>query len=89
MIGAVDDAFVDAATHHDAAIVEIGNGKIRSTIQRQLQKVAPALIHSFVVASPSARLGHGTVITSNAVVSADTVIGDGLTNCILAPEAGK
>lgn len=78
VIGSVADAFSHAATRYDAAIVAIGNAKIRSKIQKQLQKVAPALIHPSAVVSPSAQLGQGTVVMPNAVVNADTVIGDGV-----------
>lgn len=78
VIGSVDNAFAHAGTHYDAAIAAIGNAKIRSTIQKQLQKVAPALIHPSAVVSPSAQLGQGTVVMPNVVVNADTVIGDGV-----------
>ncbi len=78
VIGTVSDAFAQAAVQYDEAIVAIGNVKVRSTIQKQMQKAAPALIHPSAVVSPSAQLGQGTVVMPNAVVNADTIIGDGV-----------
>ncbi|MAC34670.1 MULTISPECIES: acetyltransferase [Idiomarina] len=78
VVGTVDDAFAQAAVQYDEAIVAIGNAKVRSTIQNQLQRVASALIHPSAVVSPSAQLGQGTVVMPNAVVNSDTVIGDGV-----------
>jgi len=78
VIGSVDDAFAHAVTQYDAAIVAIGNAKIRSTIQKKLQNVATTLIHPSALVSPTVQLGQGTVVMPNAVVNADTIIGDGV-----------
>lgn len=78
VVGSVKDAFSDADTKYDAAVVAIGNSKIRSSIQEQLSAIAPALIHPAAVVSPTARLGKGTVVMPHAVVNSDTLVGEGV-----------
>jgi sugar O-acyltransferase (sialic acid O-acetyltransferase NeuD family) len=78
VVGSLDNAIAAGATEYDAAVVAIGNTKTRSTIQSQLQRLAPALIHPSAVISSTATIGQGSVVMPNAVVNADTVIGDGV-----------
>jgi len=78
VVGSVNDAIAHRATKYDAAVVAIGNANTRSTIQSQLQKVAPALIHPSAVFSTTATIGQGSLVMPNAVVNADTVIGHGV-----------
>ncbi len=78
VVGSVDDAIAAGATEYDAAVVAIGNAQIRDTIQKQLHKVAPVLIHPSAVVSSTAQIGEGSVVMPNAIVNADTLIGDGV-----------
>ncbi|WP_411360667.1 acetyltransferase [Pseudidiomarina sp. YC-516-91] len=78
VVGSLDDAIAAGATEYDAAVVAIGNARTRSTIQSQLQRLAPALIHPSAVISSTATTGQGSVVMPNAVINADTVIGDGV-----------
>jgi sugar O-acyltransferase (sialic acid O-acetyltransferase NeuD family) len=81
----------------DAAIVSIGNCRIRLDKQLKLQEAGipmATVIHPHAWVSPHARLGVGTVVMAGAVVNVDAHIGDaGIVNtgasvdhdCVLAP----
>lgn len=60
-------------------VIAIGDNKIRQSIAKRLNlsdEYFPTLIHRSAVVSPSAKIGHGTVIMPNSVLNSDTIIGN-------------
>lgn len=58
-------------------IVSIGDNRIRRLVAGRLgaARIAPALIHTSAVVSPSARIGRGSVVMAGAVIEAGTTVG--------------
>ncbi|WHY85197.1 acetyltransferase [Neobacillus novalis] len=59
-------------------VIAIGDNKVRQSIVRKLNipdKNYISVIHKSAVISPSAKIGHGTVVMPHAVINADTRIG--------------
>lgn len=60
-------------------ILAIGNNRVRKSIFEKMgipKESFVTLIHESAVISPSAKIGHGTVILAKAVINANTEIGD-------------
>ncbi|MBR0666562.1 acetyltransferase [Roseomonas hellenica] len=60
-----------------AALVALGNNRLRQRIGRQLQEMGyllPAAVHPSALVSPSARIGQGVVVMARAVVGTETVL---------------
>lgn len=79
IVGSVEHAIhSQSESDYQAAIVAIGNSEIRSRIQKQLKRVAPAIIHPSAAVSPSVRIALGSVVMPHAVINADTRLGEGV-----------
>ena len=62
----------------EAAVVALGNNRLRQTVGTRLLEqgfVLPAIVHPSALVSPSAQIGDGAVIMARAVVGARTRIG--------------
>ena len=61
-------------------IVAIGDCKIRSEIQKRIEKnvVLTILIHPNAVIGENVVLGEGTVVMANAVINSDSILGKGV-----------
>lgn len=59
----------------DQVIIAIGNNHIRKKVAAEL-RTAFNCLHNTSAISPSAIIGHGTVIMANASVNADAVVGE-------------
>lgn len=73
--------------------IGVGNNKIRSTIQKNLEakldKLPINAIHSSAIISPSVQIGHGVLISSSVNLNAQATIGNGVicnTACIIEHE---
>lgn len=58
--------------------IAIGSNRVRETIVKKLKLPSESylsLAHQSAVISPSAKIGHGTVIMANVVINADSQIG--------------
>ena len=78
------DRYVD---EYPIAIPAVGQNDLRMKWLAQLTQanfVLPVLIHPGAVVSPSAKIGHGTVICARATVASGAVIGRG---CIISSGA--
>jgi sugar O-acyltransferase (sialic acid O-acetyltransferase NeuD family) len=65
----------------DVLAIAIGNNAVRASfLERVTADWLPPIIHASAVVSPSARVGHGTVVFARAVIQPDAVIGPG---CII------
>ena len=65
----------------DAAIVAVGNNKLRESLQLVLIDIGFVLvsvIHPKAIVSPSAIVGKGTVIMAGAIVGTEATLGDGV-----------
>ena len=62
-----------------AAVIAIGDNRLRCRIAERLQEIGfnlPVLVHPSAVISGSATIGIGTIVMPNAVVNADASLGD-------------
>jgi UDP-perosamine 4-acetyltransferase len=62
----------------DAAVVAIGDNRLRVRLGEELERIGfdlPLLRHPSAIVSPSATVGRGTVIMPLAVINADAVVG--------------
>ena len=65
----------------NAAIVAIGNNKLREKLQLELVSIGFTLvsvIHPSAIVSPSAIVGKGTAIMAGAIVGTEAILGDGV-----------
>jgi sugar O-acyltransferase (sialic acid O-acetyltransferase NeuD family) len=65
----------------EAAIVAIGNNRMREDLQGRLRAAGFELataVHSRAIISPSAVIGAGCAIMAGAIVGAEAVLGDGV-----------
>jgi sugar O-acyltransferase (sialic acid O-acetyltransferase NeuD family) len=65
----------------DAAFAAIGDNRVRSEIQRRLEKRGHTfvrVIHPHSAISPQARLGDGSIAGGGVVVSCDAIVGRGV-----------
>lgn len=78
LMGAVEEYRKWIATHD--FIIAIGDSKIRSRIQKMIEKeaVIAILVHPNAVIGEKVQMGKGTVIMANVVVNSDTVLGEGV-----------
>ncbi len=67
--------------HSNPLVIAVGNNKTRKNIaEKSKEAIAPAMIHTSAVISPSAQIEVGTVVMPNAVINADSRIGK---HCII------
>jgi sugar O-acyltransferase (sialic acid O-acetyltransferase NeuD family) len=65
----------------DGAFAAIGNNRVRSDIQRRLERRGHTfvrVIHPHTAISPQARLGEGSIAVAGVVVNCDAVVGRGV-----------
>jgi sugar O-acyltransferase (sialic acid O-acetyltransferase NeuD family) len=75
----LDHAIAHCRAHHAAAVVAIGDNRVRRRVFEAFCRAGAELatiIHRSAVIAPSARLGAGTVVVAGAVVNPDAWIGD-------------
>ena len=73
-----DIATLWANREFDAAVVAIGDNRLRHVIANRLREIGcpiPAIVHPRATISPTARIGDGVVVMAGTVVNADATVG--------------
>ncbi|MDJ0911027.1 MAG: acetyltransferase [Woeseiaceae bacterium] len=79
VVGTVD-SLNQLAADYDAAVVAIGNPKVRIALMRKASRAGlsiATIVHPSAVVSRLAHIGGGTVLLANAVVNARAILGEG------------